>query len=62
MFIVGVAALYRPIPVNLPDLVPTLAFGAVVVAVIVPSRQGMITREHGFVLLLVYAAYLATLL
>ena len=62
MFIVAVAALIHPIPVNTASVVMTLAFGIAAVALAFPARDGAIGRGRGFLLLLLYVGYLVTTL
>lgn len=62
LFIVAVAALIHPIGVDWREVAVALAFGAVALAFIFPTRDGWIERRRGFLLLTLYVAYLATLL
>jgi cation:H+ antiporter len=58
-FIAAVAALIQPYPVNMPEILPSLAFGVVTTLLILPGRAGNLGRWRGFVLLLIYAAFIA---
>lgn len=60
-FIVSVAALIRPIPIQLGEVAAGLLFGVVTVALIFPQRNGSIERLRGGWLVLVYAIYVAFL-
>ncbi|MDI1311536.1 calcium/sodium antiporter [Prosthecobacter sp.] len=57
LFVAAVAALIHPYPVNLPEIQPTLLFGAVTTLLIIPGRGGYIHRWRGILLLVIYAAY-----
>lgn len=60
LLIVAVAAIIHPIVVNEHEVAVTLAFGLLALAFTYPSRRGFIGRKRGVVLLLLYAAYIAT--
>ncbi|MGB3429785.1 MAG: calcium/sodium antiporter [Burkholderiaceae bacterium] len=62
LFIVSVAAMIHPIPVETNDVFVALAFGIVAVALTLPVKDGRIGRQRGLLLLLLYAGYLATVL
>ncbi|MBE2282012.1 MAG: calcium/sodium antiporter [Prosthecobacter sp.] len=59
LFVAAVAALIRPYPVKLPEIVPSLAFGVITMLLILPGKGGHLGRGRGLVLLATYAAYLA---
>lgn len=59
LFIASVAALIHPYAVRLPEIMPSLLFGAVTTLFIIPGLDGSIPRWRGIVLLALYAAYLA---
>jgi len=59
LLIVAVAAIIRPIHVNVRDVSVALAFGFVALLFALPSRSGVIRRLHGALLLLLYAGYIA---
>lgn len=62
IFIVAVAATIHPITVAWREVAVALVFGFVALAFTYPTRTGFIERRRGVLLLLLYAAYLATLL
>jgi Ca2+/Na+ antiporter len=45
--------------VKVPELLPSLAFGAFTTLLILPGRGGGMGRWRGFVLLAMYALYVA---
>lgn len=59
LFIAALAALIHPYRVKLPELMPSLIFGAVTTLLILPGRGGSMGRWRGFVLLVMYALYVA---
>lgn len=59
LFIAALAALIHPYPVKLPELFPSLVFGIVTTLMILPGKGGVLRRWRGFVLLGLYAAYVA---
>lgn len=61
IFIVAVAALIHPINVAWREIALTLSFGFLVLVSSYPTRQGLIQRWRGFLLLALYAAYLVAL-
>lgn len=62
LFVAALAALIRPYPVKPHELLPALGFGVVTTLLILPGRGGALGRWRGFVLLVLYGAYiLATL-
>jgi cation:H+ antiporter len=62
LFIVSVAAMIHPIPIETNDVFVALAFGIVAVALTLPVRDGRIGRQRGVLLLLLYVGYLVTVL
>jgi cation:H+ antiporter len=62
IFIVAVAAIIHPISVAWREVAITLVFGLVALLFIYPTRKGFIERRRGGLLLVLYAAYLATIL
>ncbi len=62
LFIVCVAAIITPIRVDWREAAVALTFGALAVAFSFPSRGGFIERQRGVLLLMLYVAYLSTLL
>ena len=61
-FIVAVAAIIHPIVVNWREVAATLVFGLVALVFIYPTRQGLIERRRGVLLLMLYVAYLGAIL
>jgi len=59
LFIAALAALIQPYAVKPPELVPSLVFGVVTTVLILPGRGGNLGRWRGFVLLGLYALYVA---
>ncbi|MFN7561057.1 MAG: calcium/sodium antiporter [Prosthecobacter sp.] len=57
LFIAAVAALIQPYSVKMPEIMPSLAFGIGTTLLILPGRGGHLGRWRGFVLLLLYAAF-----
>ena len=62
IFVVAVAAIIHPITIAWREVVVTLAFGLVALVFAYPARTGFIERRRGVFLLVLYAAYLATIL
>ncbi len=62
VLIIGVAATIHPIIVPWREVAITLVFGLLAVAITYPPRLGFIERRRGVMLLVLYAAYLATIL
>ena len=62
VFVVAVAAIIHPITVPWREVAVALVFGLVAVAFTYPTRTGFIERRRGVLLLVLYAAYLATIL
>ncbi len=62
VLIVGVAATIHPIIVPWREVAITLIFGLLAVAITYPPRIGFIERRRGVMLLVLYVAYLATIL
>jgi len=61
-WITAVTAIIHPIPVAGHGVAIALVFGLMVVVFTYPPRTGFITRRRGILLLVLYAAYLATIL
>lgn len=61
-FIIGVAAMIYPIPVDWGEAAVALGFGLVALLCAYPDRRGIISRARGVVLLLLYIANVVTLL
>ena len=61
LWIVGVAACIAPITVRSSEVAVGLGFGVALVAALFPGRRQRLRRRRGFVLLGMYAAYVATL-
>jgi len=62
LFIVGLAAMICPIKVDRLSVGATLGFGLVTTLVPFPSRDGLIRRSRGVVLLVLYVGYVVLLL
>lgn len=62
IFIIPIAAIIHPITVAWRELAISLVFGCIAVAFTYPSRQGLIERRRGILLLVLYAVYLDTIL
>lgn len=62
IFVVAVAATIHPITVAWREVTIALVFGLVALAFTYPTRTGFIERRRGILLLVLYAAYLATIL
>lgn len=62
LFILPLLALIHPVAVDMQEVVATLGFGVLVVALSYPGRSGLIDRRRGILLLALYAAYVVTLL
>jgi cation:H+ antiporter len=62
IFVVAVAAIIHPITVAWREVVVALVFGLVAVAFTYPTRTGFIERRRGILLLVLCAAYFATVL
>ena len=62
IFIVAVAAIIHPITVAWRDVAIALAFGLVALVFSYPARTGFIERSRGVLLLVLFAAYIATIL
>lgn len=62
LWIIGVVAVIHPIPVRWEQLVIALIFGVVTVAGIFPTKQTLIPRWRGVLLLAVYAVYVWVIL
>lgn len=62
LLVVSVAAVIRPIQVHRTEVLMALAFGVVALACTYPTRDGLIRRWRGVLLLLLYAVYLGVIL
>lgn len=62
LFIAAVAAMIQPYAVKMPELLPSLSFGALTMLLILPGKDGHLGRWRGLILLLVYAAFIAVTL
>jgi cation:H+ antiporter len=62
IFIIAVAAIIHPITVAWSEVAIALVFGLVALVLAYPTRTGFIERRRGFLLLVLYAAYLAIML
>jgi len=62
LWIVPVAALIHPIDIDLEQAGTAVVFGMAALLVAFPPRSGIIDRRHGAVLLIVYGAYITTVL
>lgn len=61
-FIVALVAVIHPIAVRWQEVAVGLAFGLILLAVILPGRDGVIRRRRAVLLMALYAAYVVTLL
>jgi cation:H+ antiporter len=59
LFIISVAAMIHPIPIDTREVLVALGFGFVAVALTLPRGDGSIGRARGALLLLLYVGYLA---
>jgi cation:H+ antiporter len=62
LFIVAIAAIICPITVGWQEVIVALACGLIALVLCYPTRAGLISRRRGFMLLALYAAYLALLI
>lgn len=62
LFVVPVAAVMFPIAAHWRETAVALVFGLLAVIFTLPSRRGWIERRRGVLLLVLYAAYLTTIL
>ena len=62
LFIVAVAAVICPISVGWQEVAVALACGLLALVFCYPTRAGLISRRRGFVLLALYAVYLALII
>lgn len=62
LFIVSVAAIIHPIRVSWQEVAITLAIGFVTVLIVYPPHNGFINRKRGMLLLIIYAAYVTTMI
>ena len=51
-----------PIKITLHEVLPVLAFGLITVIVVWPPSHGFIGRGRGLLLLVLYAAYVMTVI
>ena len=61
LWIVPIAALIHPIEIEWHEAAIALAFGALAMLVVFPPRQGLIGRSRGAMLLIMYWAYVGTM-
>jgi cation:H+ antiporter len=59
LFVAALAALINPYAVKLPELLPSLVFSVITTLLILPGRGGVLGRWRGFVLLALYATFVA---
>lgn len=62
LFIVALAATIHPIVIGWREVFVALAFGIVALVCCLPARNGLIEQRRGFLLLVLYAAYLTAVL
>lgn len=62
LFIVAIASLIAPIPASSGEVTIALVFGLLGLLVVYPRRSGLIERRQGILLLLLYCAYLMTMI
>jgi cation:H+ antiporter len=62
LFIISVAAVIWPITVAWQEVAVVLACGLLALVLCYPTRRGLTSRRRGFVLLALYAAYLALII
>ena len=62
LFIVAIAATIHPIDIDWRAVFAALVFGVVAVACSYPARDGFIERRRGFILVVLYIAYVTTVL
>lgn len=62
LFIVAIASLITPIPASSGEVSIALVFGLLGLLVVYPRRSGLIERRQGVLLLLLYCAYLMTMI
>ncbi|MFM1802028.1 MAG: hypothetical protein RJA81_1380 [Planctomycetota bacterium] len=62
LFIVSVASIISPIKVNLNEVIVTLIFGFISIALSFPNASGVITRKRGVLLLVIYLMYMVTVI
>ncbi|MDP2030806.1 MAG: hypothetical protein Q8K12_14305 [Thiobacillus sp.] len=62
IFIIAIAAIIHPITAPWREVAIALVFGLVALVFTYPSRTGFIDRRRGVLLLVLYVAYLATIL
>jgi cation:H+ antiporter len=62
LFIISVAAVICPITVAWQEVAVALACGLLALVLCYPTRSGLISRHRGFVLLALYAAFLALII
>lgn len=61
LWIVPIAAFIHPIEIEWQEAAIALAFGVLAMLVVFPSRQGLIGRSRGVMLLIVYGLYLGAI-
>ena len=62
LWIVAVATIIAPITVHWQELVVGLGFGLITMALVFPTRDGLIGRQRGVLLLALYVVYVFTIL
>lgn len=62
LLIVGVAAVITPIRVDPTEVAAALVFGFLALLFAYPPKSGLISRDRGLMLLVLYAAYLAAVI
>ena len=62
IFVVAIAAIIHPITVDWREIAVALVFGFVTLALAYPAGKGFLDRRRGFLLLALYAIYLATII
>ncbi len=62
LWIVGMVAVICPIVITFREILPAIIFGIITVALTYPTRDGMINRWRGFLLLALYSVYIFTTL
>lgn len=62
LLVIGVASIMHPIAVDQREVAVTLAFGLIALVFTYPTRQGFIGKRRGIILLLLYVAYLTTII
>ncbi|MCE2855924.1 MAG: hypothetical protein LW606_09525 [Ilumatobacteraceae bacterium] len=62
LFIVGIATVIQPVEVSQPSTAIALVFGAVAMLCAIPRRSWELVRRRGFVLILMYLAYVVVVI